>query len=224
MELREFAERVLFATSLEEKLQSPEVITDEHPGPALATPEAPGRPANLQFKPHGSARAEFPGLHRLRADTHFRPARLDLPPQALGDDWRPYEAAPAGAAVMVGHVTLAAVDGDRAASHSPAVIAGLLRGHLGHGGLVVTDDLNMGAVYDRGIGRVAGEALAAGADLVLVSYDPDQIYRAIQGAARALEAGAIDPDALAASRERLGDFFERRAAAAGAAPRGAGIW
>lgn len=65
MELREFAERVLFATSLEEKLQSPEVITDEHPGPALATPEAPGRPANLQFKPHGSARAEFPGLHRL---------------------------------------------------------------------------------------------------------------------------------------------------------------
>lgn len=172
----------------------------------------------------GATYKHFPGLHRLRADTHFRPARLDLPPQALGDDWRPYEAAPAGAAVMVGHVTLAAVDGDRAASHSPAVIAGLLRGHLGHGGLVVTDDLNMGAVYDRGIGRVAGEALAAGADLVLVSYDPDQIYRAIQGAARALEAGAIDPDALAASRERLGDFFERRAAAAGAAPRGAGIW
>lgn len=65
MELREFAERVLFATSLEEKLQSPEAITDEHSGPALATPGAPGRPANLQFKPHGSARAEFPGLHRL---------------------------------------------------------------------------------------------------------------------------------------------------------------
>jgi len=172
----------------------------------------------------GATYKHFPGLHRLQADTHFGPARLDLPPRALEEDWRPYAAAPPGAAVMVGHVTLAAVDEAHAASHSRAAIAGLLRGRLGHGGLVITDDLNMGAVYGRGIGRVAGEALAAGADLVLVSYDPDQIYRAILGAARALEAGTIAPDALAASRERLGDFFERRAAAGGAASGGAGIW
>jgi hypothetical protein len=45
MELREFAERVLFATSLEEKLQTPEVISDEQPGAAIVTPAAPGRPA-----------------------------------------------------------------------------------------------------------------------------------------------------------------------------------
>ncbi len=65
MELRELAERVLFATTLEEKLQCPAVVTDERPGAALAAPPTPGRPPELTFKPAGSAKAELPGLHRL---------------------------------------------------------------------------------------------------------------------------------------------------------------
>ncbi len=60
MELREFAERVLFATTLEEKLLRPTDITDEHPGTALTTPSAPGRPTELQFKVTGTARDSFP--------------------------------------------------------------------------------------------------------------------------------------------------------------------
>ena len=69
MELREFAEQVLFASTLEEKLRAPGELTDEHPGPALVTPAAPGRPANLLFKPHGTGdKSEFPGLHRLEQD------------------------------------------------------------------------------------------------------------------------------------------------------------
>ncbi len=69
MELREFAEQVLFATTLEEKLQTPDVITDERPGAALVTPEAPGRPAKLIFKTHAAGKSEFPGLHRLEDQT-----------------------------------------------------------------------------------------------------------------------------------------------------------
>jgi uncharacterized ferritin-like protein (DUF455 family) len=65
MELREFAEQVLLGTTLAEKLAAPGAITDEQPGPALATPAIPGRPANLQFKPHAAGKSEFPGLHRL---------------------------------------------------------------------------------------------------------------------------------------------------------------
>jgi uncharacterized ferritin-like protein (DUF455 family) len=69
MELREFAEQVLFATSLEEKLRAPGELTDEHPGSALETPTAPGRPENLIFKPHGTGdKSEFPGLHLLEQD------------------------------------------------------------------------------------------------------------------------------------------------------------
>ena len=69
MELREFAEQVLLATTLEEKLQAPEMITDEHPGAALLAIEAPGRPAELQFKAQGSGKADFPGVHRLENET-----------------------------------------------------------------------------------------------------------------------------------------------------------
>jgi uncharacterized ferritin-like protein (DUF455 family) len=65
MELREFAEQVLLAKTLEEKLCCPEVITDEHPGLAMVAPDAPGRPPGLQFKDRRSRQAAFPGLRRL---------------------------------------------------------------------------------------------------------------------------------------------------------------
>lgn len=68
MELREFAERVLFSTSLEEKLRDPGEVTDERPGPAIVAPSAPGRPAELQFKAAGAARDQFPGVRELEKD------------------------------------------------------------------------------------------------------------------------------------------------------------
>jgi len=68
MELREFAERVLFSSSLEEKLQTPQIITDDQPGSAISTPPAPGRPRNLIFKPTGTSRGEFPGTRHLEQD------------------------------------------------------------------------------------------------------------------------------------------------------------
>ncbi len=69
MELREFAERVLFATTLEEKLLRPADITDERPGPAFVTPAAPGRPKELQFKATGEARDSFPGTKNLEQES-----------------------------------------------------------------------------------------------------------------------------------------------------------
>jgi len=66
MELREFAERVLFATSLEEKLRCPADITDDQPGTAMAAPALPGRPPELRIKPGGTGeKSAFPGLHQL---------------------------------------------------------------------------------------------------------------------------------------------------------------
>jgi uncharacterized ferritin-like protein (DUF455 family) len=68
MELRDFAEQVLFATTLEEKLRCPENITDERPDAAILAPVAPGRPTELQFKAKDSAKAEFPGAHQLEQE------------------------------------------------------------------------------------------------------------------------------------------------------------
>ncbi len=69
MELREFAEQILFATTLEEKLRCPDNITDERPGSALTTPAAPGRPKELQFKVTGEARDSFPGTKNLEQES-----------------------------------------------------------------------------------------------------------------------------------------------------------
>ena len=68
MELREFAEQVLFATTLEEKLRCPDAISDEHPGSPMLAPTAPGRPTTLQFKTQTSAKSEFPGINALEQE------------------------------------------------------------------------------------------------------------------------------------------------------------
>ena len=155
----------------------------------------------------------FPGLGRVRTDTHLHPVRLAATPEDLAADWQPFRqlAGHPAAAIMLGHVTLTALDAKHAASHSPAIVDGLLRQTWGYDGLLITDDLNMGAVYRKGIGRVAGEALAAGVDLVLVSYDPRQVYRALAGAADALAEHRIAPAKLAESERRLADFASQPA-------------
>jgi uncharacterized ferritin-like protein (DUF455 family) len=65
MTVREFAERVLFSNSLEEKLAPPpRGITDLARGKAITTPDAPGRPEALALRRDG-VRAEFPGTARV---------------------------------------------------------------------------------------------------------------------------------------------------------------
>ncbi|MES2568794.1 MAG: DUF455 family protein [Verrucomicrobiota bacterium] len=64
MEIRQFAERVLFAGSLEEKISGIAEVTDETPGAAILTPEMPGRPAALRMQ-RGEGRAPFPATHQL---------------------------------------------------------------------------------------------------------------------------------------------------------------
>ncbi len=68
MTVREFAERVLFGTTLEEKLvPPPSGIVDVARGKALVTPEAPGRPTGLRLRSDG-VRAEFPGTAGIEDD------------------------------------------------------------------------------------------------------------------------------------------------------------
>lgn len=66
MELRQFAENLLFAESLEAKLAGPEGrISDDQPGLAVTTPPVPGRPDTLRFRDGKDARADFPKAHEL---------------------------------------------------------------------------------------------------------------------------------------------------------------
>ena len=69
MELRAFAEQVLFASSLGEKLCAPDNITDESPGAAIVVPAMPGRPVGLTFKQQGGSQNEFPGTRALEKES-----------------------------------------------------------------------------------------------------------------------------------------------------------
>ncbi|MGI9239876.1 MAG: DUF455 family protein, partial [Verrucomicrobiales bacterium] len=64
--MREFAERVLFSDTLEEKLAPPPPdLIDDEPGGAIAAPGAPGRPVDLRLTGTGGQRAPFPNDQRL---------------------------------------------------------------------------------------------------------------------------------------------------------------
>jgi beta-N-acetylhexosaminidase len=134
----------------------------------------------------------FPGLGPTNLDSHVglptaersrdELERLDLVPyRRLGGR---------AACVMVGHAAYPALDPDprRPASLSPPVVTGLLRGSLRFGGLVVSDDLEMGAVapIDED-GRAAVRAVAAGCDLVLYCASLERAERAADALARAAE-------------------------------------
>jgi beta-N-acetylhexosaminidase len=154
----------------------------------------------------GAALKHFPGLGRVAADTHHFTARLDTPTAELdASDWRPFREvlAASNAALMVGHVTLAAVDPERPASHSKRVLDGLLRKDWKYQGVIITDDLVMGAIYGGDVCKAVVEALNGGADLLLVAYDGAQFYRVFGCAKQAFERGELDLAMLRSSEGRL---------------------
>jgi beta-N-acetylhexosaminidase len=104
---------------------------------------------------------------------------------------------------MVGHVTLTAVDPDRAASHSKRVVDGIIRKTWGYRGTVMTDDLVMGAIYQNDVCRAVVEAINAGVDLLLVAYDGAQFYRIFACALEGSRQGKLDAAMLRASEARL---------------------
>ena len=148
----------------------------------------------------------FPGLGRLRTDTHHFRADLETPLAVLeASDWRPFRDVLAGskAQLMIGHVNLTAIDPDRPASHSRRVVDGLIRKQWNYQGVIITDDLVMGAIYGHDVCTAVVEALNAGVDLLLVAYDGAQFYRVFACASDAAAAGKLDLATLRESEARL---------------------
>ncbi len=154
----------------------------------------------------GATLKHFPGIGRVRTDTHHFSANLDTPVRELEvTDWLPFREvlSHSRSALMVGHVTLTAVDPDRAASHSKRVVDGIIRGTWGYQGMVMTDDLVMGAIYQNDVCKAVVEAINAGVDMLLVAYDGAQFYRVFACALDGSRQGKLDAAMLHASAARL---------------------
>ena len=175
--------------------------------PKIVAEIAAGFAQGLQAAGVGATLKHFPGLGRVAEDTHHFRAHLTASPEDLaGSDWLAFREtlAQAKSALMVGHVVVDALDPERPASQSKPVIDGLLRGKWGFDGLVVTDDLNMGAVFHHDLCSGVVASLNAGVDLLLVSYDGRQYYPMMACLLAADTKGEIDQTAMQRSARRLG--------------------
>ena len=144
----------------------------------------------------------FPGLAGVTEDTHHFAAVLHTPAARLAThDWKPFQevSKQSDAAIMLGHVILPELDAEHPVSFSRRIVRQVIRGEWGYQGLLVTDDLTMGAAYNRGLCDATDRALGAGVDLLLIAYDHDKYFDAMHCALQAAQRGA--PDLLLPERD-----------------------
>lgn len=177
--------------------------------PERVTPAVIGYAHGLEASGVRATLKHFPGLGRVTADTHIFPAALAASESDLDtSDWIPFRDGlrSTQSLLMVGHATLSAVDPTRPASRSPEVIQGIVRQRWAHDGILVTDDLTMGAMARQGLCSAGIDVINAGIDLLLVSYDTEQYYTIFHCLLQAARHDELDTKRLARSQRRLGDF------------------
>ncbi len=131
----------------------------------------------LRKRSIASCAKHFPACGRAQSDPHHdlpsSPATLE---ELLREDVIPYTALmPELDAIMLAHVEFPNIDSNFPASLSPRMIRGFLRDQLGFDKhLVLTDDLDMGAITTRyGRGQDVKLAIEAGNDLALICHRTD---------------------------------------------------
>jgi beta-N-acetylhexosaminidase len=160
----------------------------------------------------------IPGYGRASVDSHLDLPRVSVSRAELAArDFAPFHALRDMAMGMTAHIVLEAIDPDRPATVSPAVMQ-VIREEIGIDGLIMTDDISMKALSGTVAERTAG-AIAAGCDLVLhCNGDLAQMEAVIDAAGQMTDAaerraaralaersppGAVDIAALEAELEAL---------------------
>jgi beta-N-acetylhexosaminidase len=137
----------------------------------------------------------FPGLGEGTLDSHRELPVIDKPLKKLWtEDLYPYRALRRQLPfVMVAHAAYPQVTRDRTpASLSPVWITNLLRKRIGYRDLIVSDDLEMGAVVAAApIGEAAVKSIRAGCDLCLICHHEEHVTQAYEGLVKASESDKI---------------------------------
>jgi beta-N-acetylhexosaminidase len=148
----------------------------------------------------------MPGHGRALIDSHVGLPRVEAGLEELRrSDFVPFRRLRDMPWGMTCHLVFAAIDPARPATASPDVIGGCIRGEIGFDGVLVTDDLSMGALSGTLAQRVRA-AIAAGCDLAL------HCNGKLEEMAEVAEAAGQVRDATKARIERGERLRQRRAA------------
>lgn len=152
----------------------------------------------------------FPGIGRGTVDSHVeRSSILVSREDLLAKDIVPFKEIIANHStenymVMISHLLYPQLDMNNPASLSPEIQTKLLRQELGYDGIIITDDMEMGAVAKYGDFRsMSVQAVLAGADIVMVCHEYPHETDAYLGLLEAAEKGTISPERLNESVKRI---------------------
>lgn len=162
----------------------------------------------LQCEGIAACGKHFPGHGDTSVDSHEDLPVVELDADRLREvEFEPFRSAITAdvAALMVAHVTYPSLDEAAPATLSAPVVAGVLRQELGFSGLIVTDDMEMGAIakhYD--VVDASVKAVTAGCDMLLLcGTDQVRQMEVIEGLIYALEEGTL-------SERRVEDALKRQ--------------
>lgn len=157
----------------------------------------------------------FPGLGSADRDSHHA-----LPD--ITGHWNDSELLPYAEAfrrdwpgmVLVAHIYHRGMDPRLPSSLSPSIVEGLLRGRLGWDGVVISDDLQMGAVAKgRSLEEIVRLAIEAGNDILLfgnnLNYEPELHQHAFEAVMKLVRSGIVKRERLERSWKRI-EAMKRR--------------
>ena len=176
----------------------------------------------LQAKGIVGCLKHFPGLAAAEVDSHEELPVIKISDAELFEtDLFPYRELIGSAnvgAIMAAHAGFPNVNLQEMAQNGKLLpsslsynfVTTLLRGDLAFDGLVITDDLEMGAIVKNfGIGSACKMALSAGVDMVAICADPNRIREGHRALTDALAEGSISESRLDESINRISAMKEK---------------
>ena len=152
----------------------------------------------------------FPGIGKGKVDSHIDSSSIDVAKEVLmTEDILPFktiidENEPNDYFILVSHLKYPALDEEYPASLSSKIMTDLLRNELGYKGIIITDDMEMGAVANHNDFRSIGvNAVKAGADIVLVCHEYEHQQEVYLGLLDAVNSGEISQERIDESVKRI---------------------
>lgn len=149
----------------------------------------------------------FPGHGDTETDSHYG---LPLVTKTKEELWKsellPFKSAIENGVpmIMAAHILCTELDENYPASMSKNIITDLLRDEMGFEGVVITDDLTMGAISESySFGDAAVLSINAGCDILSICFGEDNVKQAVKAIKEAVENGAITEERIDESVRRI---------------------